>query len=143
MSALPFFMNSGIYSLTIKLDKDITIRIGELGKCVFPKGFYIYTGSGKRNLSQRVERHKRRDNKKLRWHIDYFLNSKSTHIEDIFILKDSKLSECSLNKRVLSKKGAEIVIKGFGSSDCKAGCGSHLVYFDKNIMINDLLDDQA
>ena len=56
-------MNSGIYSLIIKLTKSSSITIGKLGRFKFPKGYYIYTGSAEKNLSQRIDRHKRKNNK--------------------------------------------------------------------------------
>ena len=48
-------MNSGIYNLIILLRKDAIIIIGKLGKFSFPKGYYVYTGSAKKNLSSRIE----------------------------------------------------------------------------------------
>jgi Uri superfamily endonuclease len=125
-------MDSGIYNLIILLLKDKTITIGKLGKFSFPKGYYVYTGSARKNLSSRIERHKRKDNKKLKWHIDYLLNCKYAEIKNVRIYNNGKSDECSLNKKIMKLKSAEIIVKGFGSSDCKNSCPAHLIYF-KNI----------
>jgi hypothetical protein len=37
--------NSGCYQLKIKITQNITLQIGELGLCSFPKGDYIYTAA--------------------------------------------------------------------------------------------------
>jgi len=123
-------MNSGIYILSIKLEKNATIDIGKLGKFTFPQGYYVYTGSARKNLSSRIERHKRKNNKKLRWHIDYLLNCKYAHIENVFTFENSKLDECSMNKKIIKLNGSEIIVKGFGSSDCRNGCPAHLIFFN-------------
>ena len=122
-------MNSGIYNLLIKLTKTVNITIGKLGRFTFPPGYYIYTGSAKKNLSQRIERHKRRNGKKLRWHIDYLLNSRYAHIEDILIYKNPALTECALNKKIYALNSSEIIVKNFGSSDCRNKCPAHLIFF--------------
>ena len=108
------------YQLHISFKNDAEIQIGKLGKFKFLKGTYIYTGSAKKNIDARINRHKSQD-KKLRWHVDYFLNHENTQI---FKTEKFDAEECFLNQRV---KG-EILISGFGSSDCKNGCGSHLKY---------------
>ena len=108
------------YQLFIHLSKDTKILVGKLGMFNFLKGTYVYTGSAKRNLDSRLRRHFTKE-KKLHWHIDYFLNYKN--IEIIKVIK-SKLDECNLNQRLNGK----ILAKGFGSSDCRKFCKSHLKY---------------
>lgn len=51
--------DSGNYLLILHADKDSKIVIGELGEKNIKKGYYIYVGSAKKNLRQRIERHKR------------------------------------------------------------------------------------
>lgn len=110
------------YQIFINLKKDIKIQIGKLGLFDFPKGNYIYTGSAKKNIDQRIKRHlSRLAGKKLHWHIDYFLANENIEIVEV---KKYEIAECELNQQT---KG-EIIIKGFGSSDCKKQCGSHLKY---------------
>jgi len=108
------------YQLHIHLNKNIEIEIGKLGKFIFPMGNYIYTGSAKKNIDARIERHKSSD-KKMHWHIDFLLNNKNAKITEVQKFDEE---ECALNQ----KASGEIVIAGFGSSDCKNKCKSHLKY---------------
>ena len=108
------------YQLLIKVTKDIDLKVGKLGRFIFPVGSYVYTGSAKTNIDKRIERHFSRK-KKLHWHIDYLLNNDAVKIIDI---KKSEMIECSLNKKTCGT----IIIRGFGSSDCNLCCGSHLKY---------------
>ncbi len=108
------------YQLVIRLLEDSRIRIGKLGEFNFPAGLYIYTGSAKNNLHARVSRHLSRT-KKIRWHIDYLLDSPHAEIINI---KTSSLEECKLNQLT----EGEILIENFGATDCKNGCRSHLKY---------------
>jgi Uri superfamily endonuclease len=119
-------MNSGSYQIFIKLKKKSIIKIGALGEFTFKKGIYIYTGSAMRNLSQRIERHKRKDLKKIRWHIDYVLACENAEIIDIKIYPSSVREECKRNQKLLTRKNTFIPIPGFGSSDCRT-CKAHLV----------------
>ncbi len=57
------------YMLLARLSRNKHISVGSLGRIYFRKGFYVYVGSGS---FKRIERHFRSE-KKLRWHIDYFL----------------------------------------------------------------------
>jgi Uncharacterized conserved protein len=111
------------YQLTIRLTTDTQIAIGRFGSCFFPAGDYIYTGSARRNLEARIARHCRKD-KKLRWHIDYLLAKAETSI--IHIARYTQ-AECAINQL----QAGSILIKGFGASDCHAGCGSHLKYLGR------------
>ena len=71
--------NMQSYQLYIFLNEDVRVQIGKLGVFRFPKGNYIYTGSAKRNIEKRIERHLS-SNKKLHWHIDYLLENSQTKI---------------------------------------------------------------
>ena len=115
--------NSGLYQLNISLSDTETIDIGRLGRYPFPKGRYIYTGSAKRGLNARIDKHKRNE-KRLHWHIDYFLSSKSAKITSVNVFEFQEGGECSLNQSI----EGEHVVNGFGASDCRNGCISHLVY---------------
>jgi len=117
-------MDKGLYNLIISLPVEKTIEIGKLGRFFFKKGYYIYTGSAKRGLKARIDRHGRRK-KALHWHIDYLLRESA--ILDVRIHTETTLTECRLNEMIFKIKDAELLIPGFGSSDCK--CKSHLAYF--------------
>lgn len=108
------------YQLEIAVAAPIRIAIGRLGTCVFPNGRYIYTGSARQNLEARIARHLRSE-KKLRWHIDWLLAAPGV---SVVAVKRSSKEECALNQKV---RGTAIM-PGFGSSDCRHGCGSHLKY---------------
>ena len=113
-------MNGGVYNLIIKLSKSKEIRIGRLGTFIFPRGFYVYTGSAQNGLGKRIDRHFS-NWKKLHWHIDYLLNK--ARVETIIYAETSEKKECwvaqALSYRLLS-------IPGFGCSDCR--CFSHLFF---------------
>ena len=107
------------YQLFINLAQTIEIQIGRLGLFTFPRGIYVYTGSAKRNMERRITRHFSRD-KNLHWDIDYLLANEQTKI--IKVIK-SEVEECDLNADTKGKT----IVKGFGSSDCKNKCKSHLM----------------
>ncbi|MEM0118758.1 MAG: GIY-YIG nuclease family protein [Nitrososphaerota archaeon] len=115
-------INSGLYQLTIMLQKTIDISVGKLGSFTFPEGYYIYTGSAKRNRESRIARHLNK-HKKPHWHIDYL-----TQYGNVIHVKryNGKLSECELNGKIQISYDADIIAKGFGSSDCS--CTTHLFY---------------
>ena len=115
--------NSGLYRLIISLSDMETVDVGRLGRFSFPKGNYIYTGSAKRGLNARIDRHKRSD-KRLHWHIDYLLGSKSAKITKVEVFEFQENGECALNQSIKDRH----IVRGFGSSDCRNGCKSHLVY---------------
>jgi len=63
--------NPGVYILLVFLPGQQSVRVGSLGVIDFLPGWYAYMGSAC-GLRARVCRHLRQD-KKLHWHIDYFL----------------------------------------------------------------------
>ena len=108
------------YQLLINVSQPVRVTVGRHGRFLFPAGRYIYTGSAKRNLESRIARHQRK-HKALRWHIDYLLAANGVEISSV---KRSRQEECVLNQ----KTGGKVVVAGFGASDCRSGCGSHLKY---------------
>lgn len=110
------------YQLKLKVCRSLRVAVGRLGIFTFPAGSYCYTGSAKRGLEARIARHLRTE-KKLRWHIDYLLASEGVQITGV---ERSQLPECILNQSV----DGRIVVAGFGASDCRSGCGSHLKWID-------------
>ena len=112
----------GCYCLIINLKNDSSIKIGKkLGKIDFNKGYYVYVGSAMNSLESRINRHLS-DEKKLHWHIDYFL--RKSEIEKVIFNESTKKIECELSKYISTKSEG---IKDFGCSDCD--CESHLYYF--------------
>ena len=120
----------GSYVLLIYLDRDRNVHIGRLGKISFKKGFYTYIGSALNGLDQRIKRHIRKD-KKVHWHIDFFL--KYGKVIEVFYKEGQVSKECNIakifNEKLLS-------IPKFGSSDCR--CMSHLFYGEL-ALIRDLI----
>ncbi len=108
------------YQLFIELSQPVSITIGLLGRFTFPAGRYIYTGSAKRGLEARIRRHLS-SKKKKHWHIDYLLAHKNTQITEV---KRFSEPECLINQQI----SGDIIVPGFGASDCKKRCGSHLKY---------------
>jgi len=116
------------YQLTIEISAAVTLQIGRLGNFTFRPGAYLYSGSARRGLRSRINRHLRRE-KKLRWHIDYLLDSPvaidyllDSPVAEVRRVLISTRPECEL----VRKGGGLVVVPGFGASDCRSGCASHL-----------------
>ena len=126
----------GVYVLIIESTKEKEITIGHLGLHHFPNGLYAYVGSalGKRgqNLRVRIQRHLSSEKKK-RWHIDYLLCSGNVAIVAVTYSETRSRMECSVS-RSMEDSGMISLVKGFGSSDCRESCQSHLHYFSNGTL---------
>ncbi len=111
---------NGIYCLIIRVEKNISLKIGALGVIDFKQSYYAYIGSAQNNLEKRIERHLSKT-KKIRWHIDYLLSYPAVKIEKVLYKEAGKQEECR-TASLLSKTAEGR--KGFGCSDCR--CLSHL-----------------
>jgi sugar fermentation stimulation protein A len=111
--------DSGSYILILRLREESTIPIGGLGEVKFRRGYYLYVGSARRNLSSRVERH-RRLRKRLFWHVDFLRAVAEFHFA--VPIRTQDVLECVIARAV--SEIAEWKIPSFGSSDCL--CPSHL-----------------
>jgi sugar fermentation stimulation protein A len=109
----------GSYILLLHLTKDEKIKVGRLGVILFQKGWYLYTGSAKRNLKKRMARHMRK-RKNLFWHIDYLREAADKCIP--IPVRSSTPLECPMSKRL--GEIADWSVPKFGSSDCH--CDTHL-----------------
>ncbi len=110
------------YQLLIEVTGLVRVRVGQLGTFDFPAGRYVYTGSALRNFEARVNRHLS-PGKKLHWHIDYLLAAPGVHVREVLRFTEA---ECLVNQKTCG----QIVVNGFGASDCRARCGSHLKRLD-------------
>ena len=119
-------VEKGIYALIIAVESETTIVVGKLGEFAFPTGYYIYVGSARGGLFQRVSRHLRED-KRLRWHVDYLLEV--AKVVEVWYTLDEKSQECLWALAAKEMPPAQIIIPGFGSSDCR--CPSHLIYLPR------------
>ena len=122
-----FSKKKGTYVLIIFNTEENTIRIGSLGNIEFSRGYYIYIGSalGPGGLGPRLRRHFRKD-KKIHWHIDYFLISDSSYIIGAGELESEEKIECEIAKSIQNSYAEDelIPVENFGSSDCS--CKTHL-----------------
>jgi len=115
----------GSYVLILKLPEKARTEIGKLGVVRFRRGYYLYIGSARKNLSRRIQRH-RRMRKRLFWHIDY-LRAISAFYQALPIRTSDPL-ECEIAQA--ARKIAEWEVPRFGSSDCS--CSSHLFGMSKD-----------
>jgi sugar fermentation stimulation protein A len=114
--------DSGVYLLVMHLPSDRIVEVGALGRREFGAGWYVYAGSARRCLTQRLQRHLRL-RKRFHYHVD-FLRAMSTAAHALAI-RGAVPMECELAAEILRiSSGAE---EGFGCSDCR--CRSHLFYF--------------
>ncbi len=148
----------GVYNLLIKLDRDCRLKVGMLGTFQFPKGYYVYTGSAQNNMEKRIARHlaiaecgirnaeSQKENifvpqsalcnphsPKMHWHIDYLL--RVAKVLKVVEYAGLKADECRISRAIGKHPDAKIIVKGFGSSDCR--CRTHLYFFpekSKNLL---------
>ena len=111
------------YQLNIRLQQDANIVIGKLGTFRFPAGRYIYTGSAKKNMEARIQRHLSQS-KNNKWHIDFLLSNPDVKVTRVSRYEEE---ECIVNQHTKGK----ILVSGFGATDCRHGCGSHLKFKGK------------
>ena len=106
------------YQLLIEVTKTVIVQVGRLGCFEFVAGNYVYTGSALRNFEARIRRHQSAV-KKMHWHIDYLLAVPGVVLREVLRYSSP---ECAINQQLVG----EIVVPGFGASDCRAACVSHL-----------------
>ncbi len=138
------FQMRGVYTLVLHLcTENISLRVGKLGKFKLREGYYLYTGSalgkGALSLGGRIQRHLKKQ-KTMRWHIDYLLSLKEVNVSSIVLAETKEKVECKLNRFLKKKIKGRILIPNFGSSDCKFGCGSHLLYMGKRDPLPKVVD---
>lgn len=114
--------DSGCYLILLELAEEKKIEIGSLGERKFPRGWYVYCGSAKKNLLSRVNRHLR-IRKGMHWHLDYLRKEAKSATGIPFRTQDA--IEHPLAKSLA--KIADWQVDGFGCSDCQ--CESHLFGF--------------
>jgi sugar fermentation stimulation protein A len=133
--------DAGNYLILLELPGDCCspgsciVEAGSLGELHLKRGWYVYAGSGRKNLSARIARHLRKQRKKKHWHIDY-LTPYAVTIKAFPVMTFRNL-ECDLAADLEKLGGTGI--SGFGCSDCR--CKSHFFYFSDPPMENrDFLD---
>ncbi len=131
---------NGAYLLVLKVKRNVSIRVGSLGKINFKKGFYCYVGSalGKMSLEKRICRHYRLNRNKrgkIRWHIDYLLVHKDIELVSALYKRSKQKIECKLSNKIA--KLSEFTVKKFGSTDCR--CFGHLHFLGKDLKVLKLI----
>lgn len=129
----------GTYTLVIFTPVELDVKVGGLGTQRFRKGYYTYTGSafgrGALSLGRRIGRHLTKGKRK-QWHIDYLLSESDAMVVAVIAADSDRRMECEINNHLKEKLQANLPVLGFGASDCKEDCGSHLLYLglDANIV---------
>lgn len=119
--------NSGAYRLYLRLRRGVTLDIGSLGLQPLKRGTYVYVGSAKRGLRQRVERHSRLAETKqgrCHWHIDRLLLHPDSRLIRTEIIAGG--DECLLSAQMAVEARYSVPVPGFGATDCQSGCLAHL-----------------
>lgn len=122
-------MNSGAYRITLALKKNAYASVGRLGRHYFRAGTYVYIGSARRGLQQRVARHIRlitEKRGKRHWHIDALLLHPQSKLVKTELIEAG--DECLLSQQLATEEGVTAPLQGFGASDCDSGCEAHLYY---------------
>lgn len=103
-----------------------TLQAGRLGPIDLAPGRYAYVGSarGPGGLRGRLARHLRHE-KRPHWHVDYL--TQCVAISAVCWAAAAEPLECRWAQALLRLPGAAPGPAGFGSSDCQAGCRSHLI----------------
>ena len=127
MDIRTFPIHAGTYLLILRLDAAADLRIGRLGRFVFPAGCYAYVGSafGPGGLRARLKHHLR-PVQHPHWHIDYL--RVAAHIDAVWWLASELVYEHGWAKTLSISPGVTLPARRFGASDCQ--CASHLVHAD-------------
>jgi sugar fermentation stimulation protein A len=121
--------DGGSYLLVLRLPEETPIAVGSLGRVRFPPGFYLYVGSAQRNLTARVERH-RRLKKKAFWHVDYL--RAASELRAVLPVRSTDRLECEIARALHGL--TQWVVPHFGASDC--ACPSHLFGMGEDPLTN-------
>jgi sugar fermentation stimulation protein A len=111
--------DGGSYILILELPEEASLEVGKLGEIRFRKGYYLYIGSARKNLSRRIQRH-RRMRKKPFWHVDFLRAIAKFHLA--LPIRTEDVLECEMAQAI--KGLSQWEVPRFGSSDCS--CPSHL-----------------
>lgn len=133
----------GVYLLVVHFSGETTRNVGALGRVHFEQGFWVYVGSamgtGSTSLEKRLARHFSK-NKTIHWHIDYLLDNPDV-IEFAVCGEGNRRLECILAQAIAKDPEFENGPRGFGSSDCRAGCTSHIFRHRGTADLQELLLD--
>jgi len=126
-----------LYLVVLRVRSAVALQIGALGRFDFDVGYYIYTGSARRALPARVERHFSAD-KRIRWHIDHLTSAGQCQPLGAIVVADPDVTECELNMMVAELLNAAAPVAGFGASDCMSRCPAHLWKLRRSVALSTL-----
>jgi Uri superfamily endonuclease len=121
----------GVYAIILDIQDLYSLKINKK-EFQIKKGIYIYVGSalGLGGISKRIERYFQIFNgikRNKHWHIDYLI-PKAKRIIAIYA-ETNENYECRLFQALKNMEIENIeIVRGFGNTDCRAKCGSHLLY---------------
>jgi Uri superfamily endonuclease len=118
----------GVYTLIVDVTNRLNLTAGGLGGLTLEKGTYVYVGSamgtGSTKLENRLARHFSEE-KTVHWHIDYLLK-KDVEKKSAIWAETEKSWECDVAHSIKASDYFTNGPFGFGASDCKKNCGTHL-----------------
>jgi Uri superfamily endonuclease len=120
---------AGVYCLVLWLPRARSVAFSRRATGRFPRGWYVYTGSARRNLLPRLLRHLRR-RKPRHWHIDHLRAVSS--LRQIWVWPWTGGAECRMSTMIRHLPHATCPVEGFGASDCR--CLAHLICFPSQPM---------
>lgn len=132
-----FPCDPGSYALHLTLAEPARLAVGRLGMFDFPAGQYLYLGSahGPGGLRGRMAHHLRHV-ERPHWHIDY-LRALAEVRQVWWAVGDAPL-ECIWSRAFNGLPGVTWPAPGFGASDCRLGCASHLVGLGENVIAGEI-----
>ena len=118
----------GTYALILASADSRCFDIGRLGSLALRPGWYVYVGSafGPGGVRARLAHH-RRLAARPHWHVDFL--RPYTSLTRVWYTHDAARREHEWAKVLGQLAGAEVPLRGFGSSDC--GCQAHLIRFGR------------
>jgi Uri superfamily endonuclease len=127
----------GNYILVFRLEERTRQNIRRFKDVILESGYYLYCGSahGTGGLKGRISRHLTRSFIKF-WHIDYL--KECLQPLEVWCQVSSEKIECSFCRFLHFQMGGGIPIKGFGSSDCRNKCESHLIFFHQKTNLDNV-----
>jgi Uri superfamily endonuclease len=118
----------GTYALLFRVNRPLRVQVGKLGQHLFAPGIWVYVGSamgtGSTSLGHRLRRHFSQSKKK-HWHIDYLLSGKAKPLGTMWAESEESF-ECGLASALRDSRVFDAGPSGFGSTDCRECCGTHL-----------------
>ncbi len=137
MTSISLPRTRGAYALELYLPQQIEITIGRLGKYSFRNRIYIYLGSasGPGGINARLGRHITGRPLRMHWHIDYLRNHAQPTAYSFISPKSNeqmgKPNECCWSQALASLSSMDVVVPGFGASDCLSRCKAHLLFYSQ------------